>query len=276
MRNRQGSRKAAALDLRARPSSESCACAKRSAQTGIVQLSVSRKGLLAHVARSKSQLEVVRADFLCKNHGADSESHGADIIGWSAFVVDERSTLSTVCRLLVAMKLAALVVILSAMSLCGARAEDAAAKNESHGSCMPIGLTAGGELVFPWECREIIEKQRGPVSVNVPNATSDAAPKDQSAQKETRPEQAAATPAPVQPQVAVVTDHPPVAQEANLAPARPATVVRPRPKRVVVVPTAAAAPAAPADRKRQIAAQPQPAPAVARPAASVNQINSIR
>src|SRR5689334_20634243 len=39
----------------------------------------------------KLQLQVVGPDFLCKNHAADSESHGADIIGWSAFVVDERS-----------------------------------------------------------------------------------------------------------------------------------------------------------------------------------------
>jgi hypothetical protein len=32
------------------------------------------------------------------------------------------------------------------------------------GGCMPIGLTAGGDLVFPMQCREIIERERGPVS----------------------------------------------------------------------------------------------------------------
>jgi hypothetical protein len=39
--------------------------------------------------------------------------------------------------------------------------------NSSGGSCMPIGLTARGELVFPWECRAIIERERGPVSVDI-------------------------------------------------------------------------------------------------------------
>jgi hypothetical protein len=29
------------------------------------------------------------------------------------------------------------------------------------GSCMPIGLTASGEIVFPIQCRELIERQRG-------------------------------------------------------------------------------------------------------------------
>jgi outer membrane biosynthesis protein TonB len=29
------------------------------------------------------------------------------------------------------------------------------------GGCMPIGLTASGEIVFPIQCRGIIEQQRG-------------------------------------------------------------------------------------------------------------------
>ncbi|HEY8670059.1 MAG TPA: hypothetical protein VIL63_04400, partial [Terriglobales bacterium] len=33
------------------------------------------------------------------------------------------------------------------------------------GGCMPIGLTANGEMVFPLQCREVIEHQRGPVAV---------------------------------------------------------------------------------------------------------------
>ena len=31
------------------------------------------------------------------------------------------------------------------------------------GGCMPIGLTAGGEMVFPLQCRSLLEAQRGPV-----------------------------------------------------------------------------------------------------------------
>lgn len=29
---------------------------------------------------------------------------------------------------------------------------------------MPIGLTARGDLVFPLQCRELIERERGPIS----------------------------------------------------------------------------------------------------------------
>jgi hypothetical protein len=32
------------------------------------------------------------------------------------------------------------------------------------GGCMPIGLTAKGDLVFPLQCRELIERERGPIS----------------------------------------------------------------------------------------------------------------
>jgi len=31
------------------------------------------------------------------------------------------------------------------------------------GGCMPIGLTARGDLVFPMQCRELIERERGPI-----------------------------------------------------------------------------------------------------------------
>lgn len=52
--------------------------------------------------------------------------------------------------------------------------------NASSGSCMPIGLTAGGELVFPWDCRAIIERERGPISTDIStllkNAAKDPAP----------------------------------------------------------------------------------------------------
>jgi hypothetical protein len=135
------------------------------------------------------------------------------------------------------------------MSLSDVRAEEASAK--SQGSCMPIGLTASGEVVFPWDCRSIIEKQRGPVSVNVPAPSADPSAKDQPSDKAAaqQPEQTAASgsAAPAQPQVAVAT--PPV-------PDTTATVVhaapRARPKRTLAA-------VAPADKKHQIAAQPQSA-----------------
>ena len=95
-------------------------------------------------------------------------------------------------------------------------------------SCMPIGLTAGGELVFPWECREIIERERGPVSADITAApkepaktpaptepaarepaakaatVDDAGSKDQSAPRNTDPEQVGTIPdsAPLPPNAA--------------------------------------------------------------------------
>jgi hypothetical protein len=35
------------------------------------------------------------------------------------------------------------------------------------GGCMPIGLTASGEIVFPFACRALIERQRG--TIDLPN-----------------------------------------------------------------------------------------------------------
>jgi hypothetical protein len=147
--------------------------------------------------------------------------------------------------LLIAMKLAALVVVLAVVSLPDARAEEASAKTA--GSCMPIGLTASGEVVFPWDCRAIIEKQRGPVSVNVPPPSADPSTRDQAAEKPAaqQPEQSA-TAAPVQPQMAVAT--PPV-QDTTATVAHPAP--RLRPKRTLAA-------VAGADKKHQVAAPPQP------------------
>jgi len=44
-----------------------------------------------------------------------------------------------------------------------AQAEVSKPDNVPIGGCMPIGLTARGDLVFPMQCRELIERERGPV-----------------------------------------------------------------------------------------------------------------
>src|ERR1035437_11175651 len=44
------------------------------------------------------------------------------------------------------------------------------------GGVMPIGLTARGDLVFPMQCRELLERQRGPI------------PEEQSQAPEQRPQ----------------------------------------------------------------------------------------
>src|SRR5258705_11392351 len=38
------------------------------------------------------------------------------------------------------------------------------------GGCMPIGLTASGEIVFPIQCKEFIERQRGQAEERKPAA----------------------------------------------------------------------------------------------------------
>src|ERR1700737_2040901 len=42
--------------------------------------------------------------------------------------------------------------------------ESSTADKVPAGGCMPIGLTARGDLVFPLQCREPIERERGPIS----------------------------------------------------------------------------------------------------------------
>jgi hypothetical protein len=49
------------------------------------------------------------------------------------------------------------------MELRSAQAEVSKPDNVPVGGCMPIGLTARGDLVFPMQCRELIERERGPV-----------------------------------------------------------------------------------------------------------------
>jgi hypothetical protein len=42
-----------------------------------------------------------------------------------------------------------------------APAESSTKEDVPPGACMPIGLTASGEIVFPIQCKEFIERQRG-------------------------------------------------------------------------------------------------------------------
>jgi hypothetical protein len=49
------------------------------------------------------------------------------------------------------------------MELRSAQVEVSKPDNVPVGGCMPIGLTARGDLVFPMQCRELIERERGPV-----------------------------------------------------------------------------------------------------------------
>ena len=47
--------------------------------------------------------------------------------------------------------------------------------NVPAGGCMPIGLTARGEMVFPMQCRELLERERGPTPADPILGTPQAA-----------------------------------------------------------------------------------------------------
>src|SRR5712671_1022707 len=51
----------------------------------------------------------------------------------------------------------------NAMDLRSAQADLQRTDSVPVGGCMPIGLTARGDLVFPMQCRELIERERGPI-----------------------------------------------------------------------------------------------------------------
>jgi len=71
---------------------------------------------------------------------------------------------------------------------------------------MPIGLTAKGELVFPWDCREIIERERGPVSVDLSMPSNEQTPKDPVAGEPAAKTAAAKTALTTAPKAASVND----------------------------------------------------------------------
>ena len=145
------------------------------------------------------------------------------------------------------MRVPGLVLILSAIAVGDAGAGDAAPRGQqfaqaksSSVSCMPIGVTAAGELVFPWECREVIERERGPVSVDLsmpPKETALSQP------PQTQPAQSQPTAG----KAAAVNDGPkgqPASQGAD--PQHVATIPD-----GVTVPAATSPAAAPMDRRLQ-------------------------
>jgi hypothetical protein len=152
------------------------------------------------------------------------------------------------------MKLLGTVLVIFAVPLCAVRAEEAIAQNLRlaqaqpqrpdslpAGSCMPIGLTARGEIVFPWECRELIEKQRGPVSEEIPNPSKDSVSKEPVAQEPIAQEPVAQEPVAQQPAASASTEPERVVARPDLSSARPKVTAtddqpperHPPPKRLV-------------------------------------------
>jgi hypothetical protein len=102
------------------------------------------------------------------------------------------------------------------------------------GGCMPIGLTASGEIVFPFQCKEFIERERGKAVEQKPAAAEEkatAAPSEGVATVEQKPaaveEKAAAAPSEG---VAAVEQKPAAAEEkAAAAPSEGVAAVEQKP-----------------------------------------------
>src|SRR4051794_20376498 len=141
------------------------------------------------------------------------------------------------------MKLASLIVMISVAPFSAALAQDAfiqglqfaqagpsKSEHQPAGACTPIGLTANGDIVFPWECRETIEKQRGPISVSLPTPSSNPSsheqspsPQEQTPLADVRREDTVATVATAPPKMEEAAEGAgvPPATNAAVAPAKP-------------------------------------------------------
>src|SRR4030081_1193278 len=75
--------------------------------------------------------------------------------------------------LLTAMSGAALAQTTGTVDPSPAPAEPSVKEDVPPGGCMPIGLTASGEIVVPFLCKEFIERQRGQAVEQKPAAVEE-------------------------------------------------------------------------------------------------------
>ena len=68
---------------------------------------------------------------------------------------------------------AALAQITGTVNASPAPAESSTKEDVPPGGCMPIGLTASGEIVFPIQCKGIIERERGKAVEQKPAAVEE-------------------------------------------------------------------------------------------------------
>ena len=109
--------------------------------------------------------------------------------------------------LLTAMSGAALAQTTGTVDPSPAPAEPSVKEDVPPGGCMPIGLTASGEIVFPIQCKEFIERQRGQAVEQKPAAVEEKPAAKQSEGKvpvnsepATKPVEAAPLPKPLEQQ----------------------------------------------------------------------------
>jgi hypothetical protein len=136
-----------------------------------------------------------------------------------------------------------------------APAEPAAKADVPLGGCMPIGLTASGEIVFPIQCKEFIDRERGKAAVEQTPRAAPALADDKPAVAEQKPAVAGEKPATAEPKPALVEERPADAEQ------KPAVVEeKPVPRQLeAVAPPQDAAPAIgkPTDKPVEAAAKPK-------------------
>jgi hypothetical protein len=98
-----------------------------------------------------------------------------------------------------------------------APAQPSASVDVPPGGCMPIGLTASGEIVFPIQCKELIERHRGKDVEQKP------------AMLEEKPAVVEAKPAIVEQKPAIVEEKPVVVEEKPAAVEEKSAVVEEKP-----------------------------------------------
>jgi hypothetical protein len=84
------------------------------------------------------------------------------------------------CVLLTAMSGAALAQTTGPVNPNPAPAEPSVKEDVPPGGCLPIGVTVSGEVVFPFLCKEFIERRRGMAVEQEPAALEDKSPAKQS------------------------------------------------------------------------------------------------
>ena len=114
--------------------------------------------------------------------------------------------------LLSVMSGAALAETTGAVNPSAAPAQPSANEDVPPGGCMPIGLTTSGEIVFPIQCKEFIERHRGAAVEQKP------ALEQRPAAVEAKPVAVEAKPAAVEQRPAAVEEKPTAKQSESVVP----------------------------------------------------------
>jgi hypothetical protein len=121
--------------------------------------------------------------------------------------------------LLSVMSGAALAETTGAVNPSAAPAQPSANEDVPPGGCMPIGLTTSGEIVFPIQCKEFIERHRGAAVEQKPALEQKpAAVEAKPVAVEAKPAAVEATPAAVEQRPAAVEEKPAAKQSESVAP----------------------------------------------------------